>query len=76
MDNLTSVMTRHLDTNGNAYYFIVDHDTLTITPLSQIHPIDRYKPDNQIKFRTKKEVKEYHEQFIANGYQVKTGFTN
>lgn len=69
MNNITSVMTRHLDTNGNAYYFIADHDNLTVTPISQIHPIDRYKPDNQIKFRTKKEVKEYHQQFIAQGYK-------
>ena len=69
MDNLTSVMTRHLDTNGNAYYFIVDHDALTVTPISQIHPIDRYKPDNQIKFRTKKEVREYHQQLIEQGYK-------
>ena len=61
-------MTRNLDINGNAYYFIADHDALTVTPLSQVHGIDRFKPDDQIKFRTKKEVKEYHAQFVARGY--------
>ena len=70
MNNLTSVMTRNLDTNGNAYYFIANHDTLTVTPLSQVHAMDRYKPDDQIKFRTKKEVKKYHDQFIARGYKI------
>lgn len=68
MKNLTSVMTRNLDTNGNAYYFIVDRDALTVTPPSDWCGMDRYKPDDQIKFRTKKEVREYHEQFIARGY--------
>lgn len=73
MNNLTSVMTRNIDTNGNPYYFIADRDALTVTPLCQWHAIHRFKPDDQVKFRTKKEVKEYHAQFIARGYKIEGG---
>ena len=70
MNNLTSVMTRNLDTNGNPYYFIVNRDALTVTPLCQGCAMDRYTPDDQVKFRTKKEVEEYHAQFVARGYKI------